>query len=92
MAATHANFCRISVALPSSHCPIIPSSHHPIPFQEGGPAPLIARLLRTLLSSDKFAERRGAAFGLAGAVKGLGLRSMKEHGVLEALVKGLEDK
>ena len=34
---------------------------------------ITADLLKMLLKSPKFADRKGAAFGLAGAVKGLGM-------------------
>lgn len=36
--------------------------------------------------------RRGAAHGLAGAVKGLNIRALNEYGILDALKKGLDDK
>eukprot|EP00897_Mesotaenium_endlicherianum_P004938 jgi/Mesen1/4472/ME000228S03455 len=53
---------------------------------------LVARLLGTMMSSDKYGERRGAAFGLAGVVKGLGLSAFKKYGIMDALKRGLEDK
>ncbi|CAI5465590.1 unnamed protein product [Closterium sp. Yama58-4] len=68
--------------------PLMPA----ISLKEGGAQALIAQQLKVLLTSDRFAERRGAAFGLAGVVKGLGLRSIKDYGVLQALIKGVEDK
>ncbi|GJP65751.1 hypothetical protein CLOP_g22614, partial [Closterium sp. NIES-67] len=68
--------------------PLMPA----ISLKEGGAQALISQQLKALLTSDRFAERRGAAFGLAGVVKGLGLRSIRDHGVLQALVKGVEDK
>ena len=36
--------------------------------------------------------RRGAAFGLAGVVKGLGIAALRGYGVLDALRAGVEDK
>ena len=42
------------------------------------------------MQSDKYGERRGAAFGLAGVVKGLGLSSLKKYGVMDALKAGAE--
>lgn len=36
--------------------------------------------------------RRGAAFGLAGVVKGLGLMAMKNCGIMDALKAAVEDK
>ena len=53
---------------------------------------LVQRLLHTLTDSDSYGERRGAAFGLAGVVKGLGLRALKQHNILEALKRGMENK
>ena len=44
------------------------------------------------MQSDKYGERRGAAFGLAGVVKGLGLSSLKKYGVMDALKAGVEDR
>eukprot|EP00850_Spirogloea_muscicola_P013326 SM000090S24288 [mRNA] locus=s90:11304:31514:- [translate_table: standard] len=53
---------------------------------------LVSRLLQRLMTSDKYAERKGAAFGLAGVIKGLGLPSVKALGVIDSLKQGLEDK
>lgn len=36
--------------------------------------------------------RRGAGFGIAGFVKGLGIGSLKSYGVMEALKTSIEDK
>eukprot|EP00250_Pteridium_aquilinum_P013931 c21667_g1_i1 orf=228-8111(+) len=53
---------------------------------------LLSRLLKQMMQSDKYGERRGAAFGLAGVVKGLGLSSLKKYGVMDALKAGVEDR
>ncbi|KAJ7561862.1 hypothetical protein O6H91_03G044500 [Diphasiastrum complanatum] len=53
---------------------------------------LTKRLLDCLLRSDKYGERRGAAFGLAGVVKGLGISSLKQYGIMNALKAGVEDR
>ena len=37
-------------------------------------------------------RRRGAAFGVAGVVKGLGIAALRGYGVLDALRAGVEDK
>eukprot|EP00966_Prymnesium_polylepis_P311301 7192224-Prymnesium_polylepis.2 len=39
----------------------------------------LAELLDDLLSTPSYAKRRGAAFGLAGVVKGIGIPSLKQH-------------
>jgi hypothetical protein len=52
----------------------------------------VKRLLERALHGDSYGDRRGAAFGLAGAVKGLGLSSLKSYGIMDALKGGMEDK
>lgn len=36
--------------------------------------------------------RRGGAFGIAGVVKGLGITSLRGHGIMDALKFGIENK
>ncbi|KAL6988990.1 eIF-2-alpha kinase activator GCN1 [Sarracenia purpurea var. burkii] len=59
--------------------------------QEDAPA-LVSRLLDQLMKSDKYGERRGAAFGLAGVVKGFGISCLKKYGIAAALREGLTDR
>ena len=56
------------------------------------PGKLIDRLFDELLNSKKYAARRGAAYGLAGAIKGIGVKAMKEFNVIERLKAAAEDK
>lgn len=44
------------------------------------------------MKSDKYGERRGAAFGLAGVVKGFGISSLKKYGIVKILQGGLADR
>lgn len=44
------------------------------------------------MNSDKYGERRGAAFGLAGVVKGFGISSLKKYGIVNILQEGLVDR
>ncbi|GLJ35635.1 hypothetical protein SUGI_0716270 [Cryptomeria japonica] len=53
---------------------------------------LVSRLLNQLTQSEKYGERRGAAFGLAGVVKGFGISSIKKYGIVDSLKAGLEDR
>ncbi|OVA02254.1 HEAT [Macleaya cordata] len=53
---------------------------------------LVSGLLEKLMHSDKYGERRGAAFGLAGVVKGFGISSLKKYGIVAVLKEGLEDR
>lgn len=60
--------------------------------QQGNAQVLLSRLLKQMMQNEKYGERRGAAFGLAGVVKGLGLPSLKKYGVMDALKAGVEDR
>ena len=53
---------------------------------------LIESLLTQVTSGEGYADRRGAAFGLAGAVKGVGISSLKSMGVMDAIKAAVEDK
>lgn len=44
------------------------------------------------MKSDKYGERRGAAFGLAGVVKGFGISCLKKYGIVTLLQEGLVDR
>ncbi|KAB2596325.1 translational activator GCN1-like [Pyrus ussuriensis x Pyrus communis] len=53
---------------------------------------LVSRLLDKLMKSDKYGEHRGAAFGLAGVVKGFGISCLKKYGIVAQLQEGLVDR
>ena len=53
---------------------------------------LISKLMNLLLTTDKPDERRGAAFGVAGLVKGLGIMTLKQLNVMTQLQEAIEDK
>lgn len=53
---------------------------------------LVSSLLQNCLSGQSYGDRRGAAFGISGIVKGLGLSSLKSYGIMEALRTGVENK
>ncbi|KAF8131842.1 armadillo-type protein [Boletus edulis] len=53
---------------------------------------LIDGLFKTLFDAPKYAARRGAAYGLAGVIKGLGIGAMKRFDVSERLRVAAEDK
>ncbi|KAL6771130.1 hypothetical protein ACKKBF_B34035 [Auxenochlorella protothecoides x Auxenochlorella symbiontica] len=50
------------------------------------------QLLGSCLKARSYGERRGAAFGLAGVVKGLGIGCLKNFGVLDTLKAAVQDK
>ncbi len=53
---------------------------------------LVDKLFSTLTTGPKYASRRGAAYGLAGVVKGRGLQSLKEYDLMDKLKEAAEDK
>ncbi|KAF4867851.1 eIF-2-alpha kinase activator GCN1 [Colletotrichum sp. SAR 10_70] len=50
------------------------------------------QVLETLLTSKKYAEQRGAAYGLAGLVQGRGISSLKEQRIMMTLRGAIENK
>ncbi|KDQ56445.1 hypothetical protein JAAARDRAFT_36597 [Jaapia argillacea MUCL 33604] len=53
---------------------------------------LVDQLFDQLFNSPKYAARRGAAYGLAGVVKGAGIPAMKEFDILNRLQVAAADK
>lgn len=53
---------------------------------------IIEQLLRETIHAKKYAERRGAAYGLAGAIKGRGVSAFKEFDIITRLEDAAEDK
>ncbi|KAI4909720.1 hypothetical protein J4E85_011542 [Alternaria conjuncta] len=52
----------------------------------------INQMMDQLLTSKKYASRRGAAYGLAGVVRGKGLGLLKEHRIMSTLKGASENK
>ncbi|KAK7087777.1 stalled ribosome sensor GCN1-like [Littorina saxatilis] len=65
--------------------PLVPS------IKQGAPE-LVSRLLVLLLESDNYGERRGAAYGLAGLIKGMGILALKQQQVMDTLTNAIQDK
>lgn len=59
--------------------------------KEEAPA-MIKRLLQLLVKSEKYGERRGAAYGIAGIVKGLGILSLKQFDIMSKLTMFIQEK
>ncbi|KAH9007605.1 ARM repeat-containing protein [Lactarius deliciosus] len=56
-------------------------------------APQLAnQLLEELFTTPKYAARRGAAYGLTGVIKGIGISAMKEFNIFGRLKNATEDK
>ena len=63
-----------------------------VPAIKSDASDLIHNLLSLLLDSDRYAERRGAAYGLAGLVKGLGILALKQLEIMNTLTDAMQDK
>ena len=48
--------------------------------------------MQLLLESDNYGERRGAAYGLAGLVRGLGITALKQLEIMSTLEQAVKDK
>ncbi|XP_038061522.1 eIF-2-alpha kinase activator GCN1-like [Patiria miniata] len=53
---------------------------------------IVKNLLALLLESENYGERKGAAYGLAGLVKGLGILSLKQMDIMSTLQEAIQDK
>ncbi|KAF5292015.1 hypothetical protein FQA39_LY14132 [Lamprigera yunnana] len=53
---------------------------------------LVGKLLYQLLKSDKYGDRKGAAYGLAGLVKGMGILALKQLDIMTKLTEAIQDK
>lgn len=53
---------------------------------------LLREQLDCLLTTTSYAERRGAAYGLAAIIKSRGISALKEFGIINALKTAMEDK
>lgn len=53
---------------------------------------LVDNLFNDILNASKYAARRGAAYGLAGVIKGAGISAMKEFNIIQRLRVALDDK
>ncbi|KAG0234297.1 armadillo-type protein [Mortierella sp. GBAus27b] len=53
---------------------------------------LLSSLMDKTFHSKKYSERRGAAYGLAGVIKGRGISALKEFSVIASLKGAVDDK
>lgn len=65
--------------------PLVPSIRDEAPN-------LVNTILQLLLDSDNYGERKGAAYGLAGLVKGLGILSLKQLNIMNTLTTAIQNK
>jgi len=63
-----------------------------VPAIKSDASDLVRKLLSLLLDSDNYGERRGAAYGLAGLIKGLGILALKQLDIMNTLTDAMQDK
>lgn len=52
---------------------------------------LVSKLLVHLLESNNYGERKGAAYGLAGLIKGIGIIALKQQNIMTTLTEAIQD-
>lgn len=65
---------------------------HLMPSVKEDASAMIKKLLNQLVKSEKYGERRGAAYGIAGIVKGLGILSLKQLDIMNKLTQHIQEK
>ncbi|KFB35881.1 AGAP001700-PA-like protein [Anopheles sinensis] len=65
---------------------------HLIPAAKDQAPAMVKKLMQQLVKSEKYGVRRGAAYGIAGIVKGLGILSLKQLDIMSKLTLHIQDK
>lgn len=63
-----------------------------VKIQRSQVSELLDHLFDELLNAPKYAARRGAAYGLAGIIRGAGIATMREFNIIDRLKAATEDK
>ena len=53
---------------------------------------LVQKLMQLLLEAENYGERKGAAYGLAGLIKGLGILALKQLDIMGTLTSAIQNK
>ncbi|XP_063377694.1 stalled ribosome sensor GCN1 [Cydia fagiglandana] len=62
------------------------------PALEGEIPAIMNKLMKQLLTAEKYGDRKGAAYGIAGIIKGLGILSLKQLDVMGKLTEAIQEK
>nr|XP_012138450.1 PREDICTED: translational activator GCN1 isoform X1 [Megachile rotundata] len=65
---------------------------HLVPSIKEDAPKIVNNLMDQLLKSDKYGERKGAAYGLAGIIKGMGILALKQLDIMTTLTNAIQDK
>lgn len=78
-------FTQVQEAVANCLPPLVPAVKSDAPE-------LVHKLMDLLLESDNYGQRKGAAYGLAGLVRGLGITSLKQLDIMTTLENAVKDK
>ncbi|GBP56848.1 eIF-2-alpha kinase activator GCN1 [Eumeta japonica] len=53
---------------------------------------IVNKLMKQLLTAEKYGDRKGAAYGIAGIVKGLGILALKQLDIMTKLTEAIQEK
>ncbi|XP_043262082.1 eIF-2-alpha kinase activator GCN1 [Colletes gigas] len=65
---------------------------HLVPSIKEDAPKIVDNLMDQLLKSDKYGDRKGAAYGLAGIIKGMGILALKQLDIMTTLTNAIQDK
>jgi HEAT repeat protein len=74
---------RVQIAVSQCLAPLIKVNNSPV---------WINLVMQSLFNTEKYGDRRGFAYGLAGVVKGSGFSCLKKYSIIEQLKSAIEDK
>ncbi|XP_014362251.2 eIF-2-alpha kinase activator GCN1 isoform X1 [Papilio machaon] len=89
---------RLVAALSTPSQPVQDAVSNCLPHLVTSPAlaaeiqPIMNKLMKQLLTAEKYGDRRGAAYGIAGVIKGLGILSLKQLDVMGKLTEAIQEK
>ena len=68
-------------------------SFHPLIVKIKDEAPaILKKLMNRLLNGATYGDRKGAAYGIAAVVKGIGILSLKQYDIMSTLTDAIQDK
>ncbi|XP_014216178.1 eIF-2-alpha kinase activator GCN1 [Copidosoma floridanum] len=65
---------------------------HLVPSIKDDTPKIVEKLMHQLLNSEKYGDRKGAAYGLAGLIKGMGILALKQLDIMTKLTEAIQDK
>lgn len=77
------HFTQVQEAVANCLHPLVPAIRDECPK-------LVSKLMTVLLESENYGERKGAAYGLASLVKGMGILALKQLDIMNQLTNAIQ--